>query len=267
MDNKFFESNEVPHLIEKYFYLSFEKEDIPFKSVILPIGLTHLLYIPDGNQKIVFKGNETLLTDLMVSGQYFRSYDFSSVSITESIGANFHPTALHKLLNIDVSKLKSRHLPLAQINESFYNKLLPIFKKSKGPEELIQNLNSFFLNSFLHIDKNTKQIDDAINLIREKEGLLNVLDIINEISTSQKTLEVQFKKIVGLTPGRYIRLFRFQQLMRKYYSGDIELKDLIYKYNYYDSSHFAKDFKLFMKQNLKSFLKKDYLLLKSYLNQ
>ena len=97
--------------------------------------------------------------------------------------------------------------------------------------------------------------------------VLNVLDIINEISTSQKTLEVQFKKIVGLTPGRYIRLFRFQQLMRKYYSGDIELKDLIYKYNYYDSSHFAKDFKLFMKQNLKSFLKKDYLLLKSYLNQ
>ena len=33
------------------------------------------------------------------------------------------------------------------------------------------------------------------------------------------------------------------------------------------ASHFAKDFKLFMKQNLKSFLKKDYLLLKSYLKQ
>ena len=104
MNHKYFESKEVTHLIEKYFYLSFSENDLPFKSTVLPLGLTHLFYIGTGNQKVTVNGNETLLKGLMITGQYFRSYNFSTNSITTSIGANLHPTALHKLLNIDVSK-------------------------------------------------------------------------------------------------------------------------------------------------------------------
>ncbi|WP_299671782.1 helix-turn-helix domain-containing protein [uncultured Polaribacter sp.] len=267
MNHKRFDSNKIPDLIEEYFYLSFDEKDIPFKSVVLPIGLTHLFYIGSGSQNVVVDDHETCLKGLIITGQYFRSYNFSTHSKTNSIGANLHPTALHKLLNIDVSELLNTHAPLKKINNTFYNKLLPIFENSKGPKELICNLNSFFLNAPLHIDKNTKQIDHAICLIREKEGLLSVLNIMDEISISQKTLEIQFKKIVGLTPGRYIRQFRFQNLMKKYFSDEIELKDLIYKYNYYDSSHFSKDFKLFMNQDLKSFFKQDYPLLEEYLTE
>ncbi|MGK0413026.1 MAG: AraC-like DNA-binding protein [Polaribacter sp.] len=263
----YFSSTEVPHLIEEYFYLSFDEEDIPFKSAILPVGLAHLFYIGTGTQKVCVNCDETLLKGLMVSGQYFRSFKFTTNSITTSIGANLHPTALHKLLNIDVSELENTHTPLSQINNTFHNKLLPIFEESKDSNELIHNLNSFFFNISLHIDKNTKQIDHAISLIREKDGLLTVLDIVDEISISQKSLEIHFKKIVGLTPGRYIRLFRFLNLMRKYFSNEIELSYLIYQYNYYDSSHFAKDFRLFMNQDFKSFFKQDYPLIKKYLKK
>jgi len=261
MNHKYFESKEVTHLIEKYFYLSFSENDLPFKSTVLPLGLTHLFYIGTGNQKVTVNGNETLLKGLMITGQYFRSYNFSTNSITTSIGANLHPTALHKLLNIDVSKLKNTHAPLLQINKIFHDKLLSVFEDSKDSKELVDNLNSFLLNTPLHINKNTKQIDRAISLIREKDGLLSVLDIVDEILISQKSLEIYFKKIVGLTPGRYIRQFRFLNLMKKHLSKEIDLKDLINKYNYYDSSHFAKDFKLFMNQDLKSFFKQDYTLI------
>ncbi|UAM99201.1 helix-turn-helix domain-containing protein [Polaribacter litorisediminis] len=267
MHYTYFSGTEVPHLIEGYFYLSFDEEDIPFKSAILPIGLAHIFYIGTGTQKVFVNGDETLLKGLMVSGQYFRSFKFTTNSITTSIGANLHPTALHKLLNIDVSELENIHTPLAQINNTFHHKLLPIFEESKDFNELILNLNSFFFNIPLHIDKNTKQIDHAISLIREKDGLLTVLDIVNEISISQKSLEIHFKKIVGLTPGRYIRQFRFLNLMRKYFFNEIELSDLIYNYNYYDSSHFYKDFRLFMNQDFKSFFKQDYPLIKKYLKK
>ncbi|ARV14528.1 helix-turn-helix transcriptional regulator [Polaribacter sp. SA4-12] len=268
MNHKYFEpNNKVIHLIEEYFHLSFDENDIPFKSVILPIGLTHLFYIEAGTQKVKVNGDEILLEDLIITGQYFRSYKFSTNSITTSIGANLHPTALHKLLNIDVSELENKHTPLEQINKTFHNKLLPIFQDSKNSIDLIDTLNLFFLNASLHINKNTKQIDRAISLIREKNGLLTVLDIVDEISVSQKTLEIQFKKIVGITPGKYIRQFRFLNLMKNYISTEIEINELIYKYNYYDSSHFAKDFKLFMNQDFNSFFKQDYSFLKKYLKE
>ena len=60
-------------------------------------------------------------------------------------------------------------------------------------------------------------------------------------------------------------MIRFNKLMIKYQSNEIELKDLIYKYNYYDQSHFSKDFKLFMNQSPKFFFKQDFPLLKEYL--
>jgi AraC-like DNA-binding protein len=267
MNYKYIESNEVTDLIEKYFCLSFSENDLPFKSIILPLGLTHLFYIETGTQKVIINGDEIVLKGLMVAGQYFRSYNFSTNSITTSIGANLHPTALHKLLNIDVSKLKNTHAPLLQINKIFHDKLVSIFQDFKDYNELIYNLNSFFLNTPLHINKNTRQIDRAISLIREKEGLLSVLDILDEILISQKSLEIYFKKIVGLTPGKYIRQYRFIKLMRKYESKELDLKDLMYMFNYYDSSHFSKDFKLFMLQTPKAYFKKEYPLLKSYLKE
>ena len=55
--------------------------------------------------------------------------------------------------------------------------------------------------------------------------------------------------------------------MKKYQSQVINLKDLIYMYNYYDQSHFTKDFTLFMKETPKAYFKKEYPLIKKYLKE
>ena len=52
--------------------------------------------------------------------------------------------------------------------------------------------------------------------------------------------------------------------MRKYESKEVNLKDLIYMFNYYNSSHFSKDFKLFILLTPIAYFKKEYPLLKSY---
>lgn len=94
--------------------------------------------------------------------------------------------------------------------------------------------------------------------------MLQVTDLLKIVSLSQKSLEVKFKKIIGLTPGKYIRLIRFIKLMRKYENKKIAINDLIYMYNYYDHSHFIKDFKLFMSESPKEYFKKEYPLIKAY---
>ena len=152
MNLEYFDNQKVLHLVEEYFQLSFYEDDLPFNSTILPIGLTHLFYIGTGIQKVIIENIEMPLSGLMVTGQYFRSYKFFTNTITSSIGISLHPTALHKLLNIDISKLENRHVPLLEISEDYHKKLLPIFEDSINPNELIIKLNSFFLNASLNID-------------------------------------------------------------------------------------------------------------------
>ena len=255
--------NKVPHLIEEYYQLSFDETSVPFQSTVLPIGLTHLTHIFYGQQKAVLKAKEMPLTGTVLSGQFFRSYQLHCTSKSMSFGISFHPTALYKILNTNISKLDNKHVPLKKFNSEFSSKTERLFKDFKSSKDMVNQLNMFFSNIQLTTNKSVENIDLVIDLIKSKEGLISVNDILEHQNISQKTLETQFKKVVGLTPGKYIRLYRFLKLMRKYESQEILLKDLIYMFDYYDRSHFSRDFKLFMNETPKSYFKKDYPLLKA----
>ena len=263
MKLEFFDNTAVAHLIEEYFHLAINKDDIPFRSRVLPIGLTHLFYIGKGTQQVVVDTIERPMKGLMIAGQYFRSYEFYTNTITSSIGVSLHPTALYKLLNTDISTLENTHINLKKIHPKFHDKIYPIFNASKSPKHIVKSLNTFFLNTPLTENKTTKYIDNAITIIRNKDGMLNINEILNHIDVSQKTLETQFKKIVGLTPGKYIRLYKFIKVMRQHEKQDIDTKTLMYMFEYYDRSHFAKDFKLFMKETPQSYFKQDYPMIKA----
>lgn len=267
MTLNYFDNSKVAHLVEEYYELKLSNNAIPFETTILPIGNTHITCVFKGKQKAIIKKTETLLEDIIVSGQFFRSYQFITHNASRSFGISLHPTALFKILNTDISILRDKHLPLSEFNNRFYNIIKPILNKNKKPKEIVDELNNLFLNMNLTIDNHTLKIDKVINIIKEKEGLLTVQEVLDDICISQKTLETQFKKIVGLTPGKYIRLYRFLKLMRKYESQQIDIKDLIYMYNYYDRSHFTKDFKLFMKKSPKNYFNVDNPFLNEYLKK
>ncbi|WP_298903329.1 AraC family transcriptional regulator [uncultured Psychroserpens sp.] len=255
--------NKVPHLIEEYYQLTFTEDEVPFQSTVLPIGLTHLTHIFYGDQKAIVEHKEMPITNTIVSGQFFRSYQFYSTSEAMSFGISFHPTALFKILNTDISALQDKHVLLSSFHPKLFAKIKSVFEDFRSGEHQAKQFDHFFSNLNLTINNNTKHIDIAINLIKDSNGLITISDILEQINISQKTLETQFKKIVGLTPGKYIRLFRFLQLMRKYESQETTIKDLMFMFGYYDRSHFSKDFRLFMNETPKSYFKKDYPLLKA----
>lgn len=265
MQLTFFENENTSPLVEQYFELLFGKNAIPFQSTILPSGNTVITHIFTPGQKAIVKNQEMPLYKLTLSGVFYQSYKLIVNEAGSSFGVTLHPTTLYKLLNMDVSKIKNKHIPFHEINSDFSKKLNDIFLDYETPKKAVRDIELLLNESPLTINQNTILVDKAIDLIQDSEGLIHIDEILLEIKISQKTLETQFKKIVGITPGKYIRSFRFIKLMKKYENNEIDLKDLIYMYNYYDSSHFNKDFKLFMNESPTSFFKKDNDLIKKIL--
>ncbi|WP_299123780.1 DUF6597 domain-containing transcriptional factor [uncultured Winogradskyella sp.] len=265
---KYFDTAHLSHVVEELFYLSFDENDIPFESTVLPISCISITHIYGKNQSAVFKKQKTVLNGLIITGQFYESYQFLVNSKGHSYGISFHPTAIYKLTKTDVSKLTEKHLPLSDVSKILHDLIKPIFIRYQDDiPKLTKTLKKIFLSLPLVKNNTIDQIDKAIDFIRVKEGMLNTYELLDHVSFSQKTLETQFKKIVGLTPGKYIRLNRFLKLMRKYEGKEIGLKDLIYMYNYYDHSHFAKDFKYFMKQSPKEYFNSEHPFLNEYLNK
>ncbi|WP_452229391.1 MULTISPECIES: helix-turn-helix domain-containing protein [unclassified Lacinutrix] len=265
MQLTYFENEKTSPLVDQYFELLFGKDAIPFQSTILPSGNSIITYIFTPGQKAIVKNKEIPLNKLTLSGLFYQSYKLAVNELGTSFGITLHPTALHKILNIDVYQIKNKHIPLHEISVDFSKKLNNIFQDYKTPKKAVHEIEVLLNESPLTINQNTILIDKAIDLIRDSEGLIPIDKILFETNISQKTLETQFKKIVGITPGKYIRSYRFIKLLKKYENNEIDLKDLIYMYNYYDSSHFNKDFKLFMNESPTSFFKKENDLIKKVL--
>ncbi|PQJ78683.1 helix-turn-helix domain-containing protein [Polaribacter porphyrae] len=266
MEFKYYTEKDKNKLINKLFKLSFSEDDLPLKTTILPIGYPTIAYLFGDEQISVYNNVTRKLKKLIFTGQHYGAYDYFVNDDGLTYGIELHPTAFYKILNTDVSILTNQHFRGDLLDEKFSKNIEDIFLECKNDETYyIKTIIHFFNNLDLTIDDDVVQIDNAIDLIFKKEGMLQINDLLRELPYSQKTLETKFKKIVGLTPGRYMKLIRFSALMRKYEGNEINLNHLIYKYAYYDQSHFIKDFKIFFGKSPKSYFKKDFPIIEKYL--
>ena len=264
MNITYFDINETSHLVDEYYHISYSDKILPFNTMMIPYGVSGFTFIYNNGQKTALDTKETVLKGLMLNGQFFKPYQFIVNEVGFSCGINFKPTALYKLSNLDISKFTNKNLPFNQIDENLSNKFEVVFKNHQNDfKKLFQEIDNLILKLPLIENKNTNAIDQVVHFIHLKEGLLSVAELLEIIPFGQKTLETQFKKMVGLTPSKYIRIHRFLNLMRQYENNKIDLKDLIFMYDYYDESHFIKDFKLFTNKSPKVFFNIDYSIIKN----
>ena len=259
----YFNINKTSHLIEEFYHISYSEKVIPLNAVIIPLGFTGLAYVFSKGQNISSNNNVTEIKGLIINGQYYKSYQFNVNVPGFTCGLSFKPTALHKLTGLDISKFTHKYSNFNEINKELSEKFEIIFKNHDNDFiNLFNNLEDFLLKLPLIENKKTMAIDSVVDIIHLKEGMISVNEILKKIPFGQKTLETQFKKIVGLTPAKYIRIHRFKKLMKQYESKKINLKDLVYMYDYYDESHFAKDFKSFTSKSFKEYFKDEFILIK-----
>ena len=268
MNLKYYNTGIASHLVDEFYSIEYSKKITPFKTTIIPMAYSSIAYIYSGNQHIIQNSNKKRLEGLTIFGQFIKSYSILVKNTGACCGISFKPTTLFKLTNLDLSKLANKHISLDSIEQDLSKKLNSIFLNYEDNYEKLFKEISLFLNSLPILEnKDTLIIDKIILEINEKEGLVCMNEILKTVPFCQKTLETKFKKMVGITPGKYIQIKRFLNLMRKYEKDQIDLKDLIYMYDYYDESHFSKDFKLFTSNSFKNYFKEDYLIIKQALKK
>ena len=270
MEFRYLENEKYHPLIDHFYQLKIHKEDLPFTSLILPLGQININYVASAANQIITQQNQEEIhyNGLMVAGQFYGCYKVTILKESYNFGFGLKPTSLYKIIGKDISQFKNKHIPLDYLDKSITLDLKSIFEENiDNIDNFIKATYQFFDNLSYKEDKNVTFLDKAVQLIEEKVGLLRVKDLLEVTPFSQKNLELQFKKVIGLTPGKYIKQYRFMKLMRKYESKQISLTDLKYMFNYYDASHFSKDFLFFMNQTPRSYFKNDYPLLSSYLQE
>ena len=160
----------------------------------------------------------------------------------------YNVTKIHSIKNrnklIDLSLYVDK-----EIIESLHTSL----KDIKNPSEMAiiadQHLSDYYP------EWNTKRPSvEIVAYILNKKGMLPLKELSEVFPYSERTIERIFNKEVGASPYRFICLVRFNYIIRELQTLEHKpLKELIVDYNYFDQSHFEKDFKKFLGQSLKSY--------------
>jgi AraC-like DNA-binding protein len=109
---------------------------------------------------------------------------------------------------------------------------------------------------------------EIVQYILNKKGMLPVKELSEVFPYSERSLERMFYKEVGASPYRFICLVRFNYIIRELdKSKHSSLTSLIEQYDYFDQSHFEKDFKKFLGQSIKEYKNDDNQLLANGLSR
>ncbi|MBN8786261.1 MAG: helix-turn-helix domain-containing protein [Terrimonas sp.] len=179
-----------------------------------------------------------------IAGQSLYSYSLRLSGIVEMAGIVFKPAGLASLFNIPVYEFTEERIDLRQkFDAATVTRMEQKIKTIAAADNKAKLLEQFVLelcNSNIPV---ADSIDNAANLIVERNGMLHVNDILREVYMSRRNFERKFFKKVGLSPKYYARIRRISYLMN-IISGkkNVDWVQLFNDCAYYDQSHFIKDF-------------------------
>lgn len=183
----------------------------------------------------------------------------------------FTALGLNIFLKDDASLVTDKIIPLESLEKSHLKKIINFnFDELGSLESNILDLDESLKACFLSDPPVTEnsQLQETLEFLVKNKGKLTIQELADRAGVTTRTLEMQFKKSIGLTPKTYSRIVRFNSLIRQLNeTPKIDSFEWIEKYGYTDQSHFIKDFKDFTGMSPKKYFNdpswQDYILNKS----
>lgn len=240
--------------------------DMP-PNLINDYGYSYLMICYGKIEAFNYKNEEVIVPKVFVKG----TGDFFTVKAYKDsswVSLEMPNHFMHNITKIHAVKNRNQLLDLSNYVESdkigsLYNELVDVHH----PKEIVSIID-FYLQEYYSQWSENLISTPIVNFIIQKKGMLAVDELTKKFPFSGRSLERVFSKEVGASPYRFICLVRFNYVIRELEKSDeTPLQELIYLYNYFDHSHFEKDFKKFLGQSVKNYRNEKNPLLTNGLNR
>lgn len=237
----------APHpLLRNYirYFWTFDHNTSPSDVIYLRImadRFPKLILQDTGIKGGIIKPNQECLPQYFVSGIISKPLSFKIKGDYSHLGVSFTPDALRYIFNVKPNTLIDSFKDLSLL----------------APQNLLQELGntgcvkkkmSLLTHFFWERVKNASRSNHiaVLNILwnTKKYRHASVGDIAKSHGLSERSLERQFKELVGISPKKYLQLYRFEQTYKSLTVNAFEsLSDVGYQNGFSDQSHFIRNFK------------------------
>jgi len=238
-------NNSLKDKIECYWILEITGKDINPNNVerVIPMGFSELIFHFGDNYLMDINNSFSRLEKSLFTGQLTSSIYFKASGKTGILGVKFKPFGAFYFISKPLFEFENKSSNLKKIFNKFEIELLENKLHNSLNEEKVRIIEQFLMNKQLKRKLNLP-IEEIINHIIVKKGDIAIFDLAKLFHSTIGTFERNFKKIVGISPKKFTKIIQFNEILKEYKEKN-DLQSIAYKYNYYDYSHFTKEFSAF----------------------
>jgi len=175
-----------------------------------------------------------------------RAWEFSYPTRTESVGVHFKPWGLAPFLPMPAAELCDRPATVEQVwGQPDVAELRDRLATAAGPHEMLTMLEDELMRR-LRKPPGLALVRRASTLIAATGGTVAVGELAVAAGVSGTHLVQRFKALVGVTPKRLARSYRFAATVLALDPAEsIDWADVAARAGYFDQAHFGHEFREF----------------------
>lgn len=220
------------------------------------IGNKWMSIYPSGHLEMIFSyGDQTVFskdgfvlngTSGYLGGQSLEPYQYKCLGKLKIVSTILKPWGMYKILNTPQEEYTDYLVDLKPIFGKKSDLIAEQLCVESDHKRKIELVEKFLIGLLNWKPADRLPVVFAADMIEKTSGAVSVTEICKTLNLSIKTLERNFKKMIGLTPKAFSRIIRFNSTLNELNENKkASIQDLVYKYGYYDQSHLINDFKQF----------------------
>ena len=208
----------------------------------VPDGFTDIIVPVTGQFSVLTAAGSRCCLKASLVGQFDKSMKIKLSPHTKVIGIKLKPYLLGALIGNSARDTFNVMTPLADIpgyvlgiHPDEYSRI----KETHSLDEISELLGLFHMSVW-----NNNAVVQKINeTILWHTGIIRIKDIASQLGCSQRYIENKFQEHVGLSPKQYARIIRVKKAsLLLADTSNKYIGDIAGELNYFDASHFCKDF-------------------------
>jgi len=175
-----------------------------------------------------------------------RAFEFGYPLETRSVGVHFKPWGLAPFLGMPADELRDRPVTVEQVwGRASSAELRDRLASAAGPHEMLIVLEDELVRRLRHT-AGLGLVRHTSNVIAAATGAVPISELTTEAGVSSTHLAQRFKELVGVTPKRLARTYRFAAAVVAIDPvAPVDWVDLAGRAGYYDQAHFGHEFRTF----------------------
>jgi len=249
--------SDLESLISCYWTLEVPADNDFQKQRIVPDGCIEMAFILGDDIKRYTSEDEFILQPrAVVLGQTIEPFYIEPTGYVNTFAIRFYPYGFANFVAEPINNLANKETPIELLfEEKIAKELEQKIIQAKDIKERIEIAEKFLIARLNEKSIVENIVKSTVNVLLSTKGNASIKTILKEDLSKRRQLERKFANQIGVSPKQLGKVIRLQTALTMLLDKEAEsLTNIAYESEYYDQSHFIKDFREFTGTNPKEFL-------------